>query len=156
MTLRAEELRSRSRGELDEIFRRAEPGPIPVGPARGTALIVPGSVLDRALGTLVRWFCWKGKIFRPETRDLKNRISPFGIPAIRARVYLDESWFSDGEAIILDYSRSSFVARKVRDEIRRVGPGTYLGQVYWGRTRLILFMLEFPEGAVAGMPGAEA
>lgn len=156
MNHRPTELRSRSRSELDEIFSRAEPGPIPAGPARGTALILPGSVLDRALGALVRWFCWKGKIFRPETGDLKNRISPLGIPAIRALVYLDESWFTEGEAIILDYSRSSFVARKVRDEIRRVGPGTYLGQVFWGRRRLILFMLEFPEGADAGRSGAAA
>ncbi|HSR41814.1 MAG TPA: hypothetical protein VLL48_06575, partial [Longimicrobiales bacterium] len=64
-------------------------------------------------------------------------------------VYMDESWFADGPAIILDYSKSSLVARKIRDEIREVGPGVYLGQVYWGRKRLILFSLEFPTGAAA-------
>lgn len=147
MTLRVPELRSRSRAELDEIFRRAEPGPIPSGPARGTALIFPGTFLDRILAAMVRFFWWKGKVFRPGSRDLKNRISPFGIPAIRADVYVDESWFADGDAIVLDYSKSSFVARKIRDEIRTVGPGVYLGQVYWGRTRLILFALEFSGGA---------
>ncbi len=144
MTFQVRELRSRTRAELDEIFRSADPGPIPAGPARGTALIFPGTFLDRLLAAMVRLFWWKGKIFRPETRDLKNRISPFGIPAIRAEVYVDESWFANGDAIVLDYSRSSFVARKIRDEIRAVGPGVYLGQVYWGRTRLILFTLEFP------------
>lgn len=149
MNHQIQDLRSRSRSELDEIFRRAEPGPIPAGPARGTALIVPGSALDRVLGAMVRLFWWKGKIFRPETRDLKNRVTPFGIPAIRAEVYKDQSWFAPGEAIILDYSKSSFVARKIRDEIREVGPGVYLGQVFWGRKRLILFALEFPPGAAA-------
>ncbi|NIP56966.1 MAG: hypothetical protein GWO00_02810 [Gemmatimonadetes bacterium] len=149
MKLQTADLRSRSRAELDEIFRRAEPGPIPAGPARGTALIVPGTALDRFLAAIVRLFWWKGKIFRPESRDLKNRITPFGIPAIRAEVYVDDSWFADGQAIILDYSKSSFVARKIRDEIREVGPGVYLGQVFWGRKRLILFSLEFPRGAAA-------
>lgn len=149
MNLQIDDLRTRSRSELDEIFRQAEPGPIPAGPARGTALIVPGSALDRFLGALVRLFWWKGKIFRPETRDLKNRITPFGIPAIRAEVYVDESWFAPGRAIVLDYSKSSIVARKIRDEIRQVGPGVYLGQVFWGRKRLILFALEFPRGAAA-------
>jgi hypothetical protein len=149
MTVQVQELHSRSRAELDELFLRADPGPVPAGPARGTALILPGSFLDRILAALVRIFWWKGKIFRPETGDLKNRISPFGIPAIRAQVYVDESWFADGDAIVLDYSKSSFVARKIRDEIRAVGPGVYLGQVYWGRTRLILFALEFGSGDAA-------
>lgn len=149
MSVQVADLRSRSRAELDDIFRSAEPGPIPEGVSRGTAIIAPGSRIDGVLAALVRLFWWKGKIFRPGTRDLKNRILPFGVPAIRAEVYLDGSWFDDGEAIVLDYSRSSFVARKIRDEIRRVGPGLYLGQVFWGRKRLILFMLEFGDGARA-------
>lgn len=143
MMLQAKDLRSRSRTELDEIFRSADPGPIPAGRARGTPLVLPGSPLDRPLAGFIRLFCWKGKIFRPGTRDLKNRIGPFGLPAIRAEVYVDESWFAPGPAIVLDYSRSSFVARMIRDEIRRVGRGVYLGQVYWGRRRIALFMLEF-------------
>lgn len=149
MNLQATDLRSRTKAELDEIFRDAEPGPIPRGVSRGTAIIAPGSPLDGLLAAVVRLFWWKGKIFRPGTRDLKNRISPFGIPLIRAEVYQDGSWFDDGDAIILDYSKSSLVARKIRDEIRQVGPGVYLGQVFWGKKRLILFMLEFGEGAEA-------
>jgi hypothetical protein len=154
MNFQAADLRSKSRDELDDIFRAAEAGPIPAGRSRGTAIIAPGSWIDGALVLLVRLFWWKGKIFRPETEDLKNRISPLGIPAIRAEVYVDESWFSPGPAIILDYSKSSFVARKIRDEIRQVGPGVYLGQVYWGRRRLILFMLEFSRRATAPVGGA--
>ena len=29
------------------------------------------------------------------------------------------------------------------DEIRQIGPGTYLGKVYWGKKRLIDFALQF-------------
>jgi hypothetical protein len=31
----------------------------------------------------------------------------------------------------------------IRDEIRQVAPGVYLGQVFWGKKRIALFMLEF-------------
>lgn len=149
MNVRASDLRSRSKDELDDLFRSADPGPIPEGISRGTAIIAPGSWLGGLLAGLVRLFWWKGKIFRPKSRDLKNRISPLGIPLIRAEVYEDRSWFDERNAIILDYSKSSLVARKIRDEIRQVGAGLYLGQVFWGRKRLILFMLEFGDGARA-------
>ena len=37
------------------------------------------------------------------------------------------------------------VDRQVRDEIRLVGPNTYLGIVYWKKTKTIDFALEFPK-----------
>jgi hypothetical protein len=58
------------------------------------------------------------------------------------------SWLDNQPAIILDYSKTSLVARSVRDEIREVGPGTYLGIVYIGHTKTINFVLQF---ANAGM-----
>ncbi len=98
----------------------------------------------RPLSQLIRALIWKGKVFNPASGDLKNLIGPFGMHLTRAVVYEEGSWFSPGPAIILDYSRTSFVAGKIRDEIREVEPGVYLGQVYWGKTRIALFMLEFP------------
>jgi hypothetical protein len=132
-----------SRSELDRLFGESPPGPIPAGRARGTAILLPGSVIDRAIAALVRALLWKGKVFSSATGDLKNRIGPLGTPLIRARVYEDKSWFAQGPAIILDYSKTSLVARMIRDEIRQVAPGVYLGQVYWGKKRIALFMLEF-------------
>jgi hypothetical protein len=144
MTPSATALRSASRKDLDELFRNSTAGPIPSGRARGTALLLPGSPVDGLLQAIVRLFWWKGKVFAPGGSELKNLISPLGIPLIRARVYQDDSWFAPGPAVILDYSKSSFVAQKIRDEIREVAPGVYLGQVYWGKKRIALFMLEFP------------
>jgi len=147
MTVTARDLKSMSRRELDELFRKSPAGPVPKGPSRGTALIVPGGFLDRILGGLVRLFVWKGKQFRTDadgSASLKNLISPLSIELFRAEVYPEESWFSDGPAVILDYSESSILVRMIRDEIRQVGDGLYLGQVFLWRTRVILFMLEFP------------
>ena len=66
---------------------------------------------------------WKGKVFDREKGELKNKILPFGIKAVRAKVYKEASWFDGKETIVLDYSKTSFVARLVRDEIREVAPG---------------------------------
>jgi hypothetical protein len=134
------------REALDALFRASPAGTIPAGRSRGTAILAPGKGVDRLLQALVRAFWWKGKVFSAATADLKNRIGPLGTLLIRARVYEDDSWFAPGRAIILDYSKSSLVARKIRDEIRQVGPGVYLGQVFWGQKRIALFMLEFPSG----------
>ena len=132
-----------SRSELDRLFRDSPAGPIPAGRARGTAILLPGTAIDRAIAALVRVLVWKGKVFSSATADLKNRIGPLGTPLIRALVYEDKSWFAQGPAIILDYSKTSLVARMIRDEIRQVAPGVYLGQVFWGKKRIALFMLEF-------------
>ena len=149
MTANSTNLASASRSELDELFRSSPAGTIPVGRARGTAMVFPGSAVDRLVQELIRALIWKGKVFNPTTKDLRNLISPFGVQVIRAMVYEDGSWFSPGPAIILDYSKTSVVAGKIRDEIRQIAPGVYLGQVYWGKRRIALFMLEFPTGATS-------
>ena len=74
---------------------------------------------------------------------LKNKILPFGINAIVARVYTGPSWLDGKECIVLDYSETSTVAQWVRDEIRMIQPNFYLGKVYWNKVRLIDFALEF-------------
>ncbi|HKJ02647.1 MAG TPA: hypothetical protein VJ997_09335 [Longimicrobiales bacterium] len=144
MTVQTMDLTTMDRSALDELFRSSPPGPIPTGRSRGTAIIAPGSVLDGLFRLLIRALIWKGKVFRAESHDLKNRLGPIGTLGIRANVYQDESWFSPGPAIILDYSKTSFVARMIRDEIRQVAPNVYLGQIYLWKRRVGLFCLEFP------------
>lgn len=149
MSPTAQDLRRMSREELDALFRRSPAGRLPEGPSRGTALILPGTVADPLLRGLVRALVWRGKRFRRdgERGTLKNLISPLSLELFQAEVYPDASWFSEGDAVILDYSRGSLLVRAIRDEIRQVGPGLWLGQVFWGKRRLILFMLEFPAEA---------
>ena len=74
---------------------------------------------------------------------LKNRILAFGFEAIVAKVYKAPSWLDDKECIVLDYSETSLVAHWIRDEIRLIGAGFYLGKVYWSKSRLIDFCLQF-------------
>lgn len=136
-------LLSMTQQQLDDLFAASPAGTIPTGRGAGLAIIAPRTFLGAAARHLIRWLIWKGKLFRPATGDLKNRLSPLGIPGIRAKVYVAASWKAPGEAIILDYSKTSFVARFIRDEIRQVGPGLYLGKVFFGRRHVFDFCLTF-------------
>ena len=136
-----------SAAQLDEIFRNSSAGEIPKGEGEGTAIIAPGTSVSDDIARFVHLFTWKGKVFDPEKGELRNKILPMGHRAIVAKVYKDTSWFDQKECIALDYSETSLVAKWIRDEIREVSPGVYLGIVFWGKTKLIHFALKFPATA---------
>ena len=46
---------------------------------------------------------------------------------------------------MLDYSQTSIVAHWIRDEIRLVSPGLYLGVVFWDRRKILNFALQFQQ-----------
>ncbi|MEY2524381.1 MAG: hypothetical protein QOJ66_2946 [Ilumatobacteraceae bacterium] len=130
--------------QLDALFADAPAGEIPVGKGRGQALMATGTFAARALLTITRLLAWQGKVFDGPSHTLRNLVSPFGFKAITADVYVDASLFDGHPCIVLDYSKTSRVAGWVRDEIREIGPGLYVGLVYAGKRRLpIRFSLEF-------------
>jgi len=132
-----------SQPDLDALFTKQTAGPIPDGPAKGTAIIAPGTVFTPEIAAFVSLFAWQGKTFDAERGLLVNRISVFGVDAIVAEVYKQASWLDQKECIVLDYSKTSHVAQWIRDEIRMIEPKLYLGKVYWSKKRLIDFALEF-------------
>ena len=144
MAITVPELMKMSQVQLDELFSSVAAGPIPTGEAEGTAIVAPGTDFTPAIAKFVNLFAWQGKVFDPEHGVLRNRITAFGLHAIIAKVYKGESWLDKKECIVLDYSQTSMVAQWIRDEIREVSPGVYLGKVYWSDKRLIDFALEFP------------
>jgi hypothetical protein len=137
------QLISMSQAQLDELFTQSPAGDIPDGDAKGTALIAPGTKYTSEIATMINHFAWQGKVFDAKKGQLKNKILPFGFNAIIAKIYKDGSWFDGKECIVLDYSETSLVAHWIRDEIRLIGPGFYLGNVYWEKSRLFDFALEF-------------
>ena len=145
MPITVPELMKMTQAQLDELFSSVPAGPIPSGEAEGTAIVAPGTDFTPAIAKFVNLFAWQGKIFDPEQGVLRNRITALGLHAIIAKVYKGESWLDKKECIVLDYSQTSMVAQWIRDEIREVAPGVYLGKVYWSNKRLIDFALEFPK-----------
>lgn len=136
---------SKSREELDEIYKKAKPGDIPAGDTQGTAILA-GSMLAKLVAIVVRFLAWQGKVFdmfgaKGETGILVNKIGPLGYHFIVAKVYRDDSWLDGKKTIVIDYSKTSFLAKVIRDEIREVEPGVYLGKVWWGKNRILDFAL---------------
>lgn len=132
-----------SNDQLDQLFSGSAAGDIPDGPAKGTAIIAPGTQFSSEIAELVNLFAWKGKTFDAKRGVLRNKILPLGLNAIVATVYKAPSWLDNKECIVLDYSETSLVAHWIRDEIRLVAPNFYLGRVYWDKKPLIHFSLQF-------------
>lgn len=132
-----------SQTELDELFTKSPAGEIPNGEATGTAIVAPGTNYSPNVAEFISNFAWQGKVFDAEKGMLRNKILPFGLNAIIAKVYKGPSWLDGKECIVLDYSDTSLVAHWIRDEIREIAPKRYLGKVYWGKQRLIDFVLQF-------------
>jgi hypothetical protein len=143
MPLDVAQLLQMSQQQLDDLFKASPAGPIPDGQAKGTAIIASGTVFSPEIAEFVSLFAWQGKTFDGKRGVLTNRILPFGLNAIVAEVYKDASWLDQKECIVLDYSKTSLVAHWIRDEIRLVSPNFYLGLVYWDKSRLIHFCLDF-------------
>jgi hypothetical protein len=140
----AHELPTLRGDELDRLFADASAGDIPVGVGRGQALMATGTFAARPLLAIVRLLAWHGKAFDDQSQQLRNLISPFGLKAITADVYIGDSRLDGRPCIVLDYSKKSRVAGWIRDEIRQIGPGLYVGMVYVRTRRApIRFSLEF-------------
>ena len=144
MAVTVSEMLKMSQQQLDDLFTQAPAGEIPTGEAKGTAIVAPGTTYTENIANFVNHFAWQGKVFDPTKGVLRNKILPFGLNAIIAKVYKGPSWLDQKECVVLDYSETSLLAHWIRDEIREVAPRVYLGKVYWGKKRLIDFALEFP------------
>ena len=143
MAVTVPEMLKMSQTQLDDLFTQSPVGEIPKGEAKGTAIVAPGTTYTQDIANFINHFAWQGKVFDPAKGVLRNKISPFGLNAIIAKVYKGSSWMDEKECIVLDYSETSLVAQWIRDEIRQIGPGLYLGKVYWSQKRLIDFALKF-------------
>ncbi|GGC66782.1 hypothetical protein GCM10011504_50960 [Siccirubricoccus deserti] len=131
-----------SRAELDELFATAEAGPVPGGEYQGTLILPLGVVPLRGIAASAGRLAWRGKVFDAEARRLTNQVLHLGVHAVTAEVRTGPSRLDGRECIILDYSRSSLVARGVQDELRLLRPSFYLGEAYWHGLRIADFALE--------------
>ncbi|HET6275097.1 MAG TPA: hypothetical protein VFE16_04065 [Candidatus Cybelea sp.] len=141
--LDAKRLLAMSRRQLIELYASSPAGPIPAGPAQGVALIAAGLPLSELFAQWTNLVGWQGKTFDAARGRLVNRITPFHLKAIAAEVYSAPSFLDGKPCIVLDYSKTSTLARFIRDEIRNVAPNLYLGFAYVGGMRTTGFGLTF-------------
>lgn len=135
--------------ELDFLYAVSDlPLQVPDGESNGRAIVLPGTFFGKVLS----WFdnlVWKGKIFKrlgPTRADLVNKI--LGLHIVRAEVFFGPSWSDSKRSVIIDYRHTSWIAWFIRDEIRQVEEGLYLGKAYirlpFGKRCMFLyFALDF-------------
>ena len=116
-----------SQAQLDDLFTQSPAGGIPSGEAKGTAIVAPGTTYSQNIADFVSHFAWQGKVFDPAKGALRNRILPFGLNAIIAKVYKDRvGWITKNASswIIrtLRYWPIGFVMKSAK-----LAPGIYLG-----------------------------
>ena len=125
--LSLDQLAQMSWPDLEQMYRAAEAGNTPEGYLAGKALYCP---CDRFSGmrSKVSGAIWRGKVFDCTGCTLINQWC--GFQAIRANVYQGPSWLDGKTSLVMDYSATSRVWADVRDEVREVAPGLYLGRMY--------------------------
>jgi len=96
------------------------------GEAEGTAIVDPGTAGSPEIAKMINHFAWQGKIFDAKNKTLANHIGPFGMKATLAEIHIGKSLIDKKDCVVLDYSKTSLVAKHIRDEIRQIAPKTYL------------------------------
>ena len=110
---------------LSRLYRQSPVGDLPEGFARGIVIYPPSTRMPR-LRTRLAHTLWKGKVFHPDQCEMINQWS--GFRAVTADLRYGTSKIDGRRSIVTDYRGSSpIVWRNVRDELREVGPGLYLG-----------------------------
>src|SRR5262249_48057603 len=131
---------------LDELYGRAAvPAPEAfAGDMRGLLLAWPAApgALGRALQAFGRSVPWRGKSFVPG--EGVNRLFADRMKLFQFSTSIGPSRTGSGQAFLLDYDRpeNPFFIRAIKDELRELRPGLYLGQgwlVVGGRARLMLY-----------------
>ncbi len=120
-------LKTNSEIQLGQIFQISKTGKIPNGKTFGCIIGWPDMRGNSGLTQLLS-VLWKGKTFENTTDTLTNNI--LGLGLIQAQVYNGASVFDGQPAIILDYSQQMKPFSMVRDEIREVKDGIYIGRAY--------------------------
>lgn len=114
------------RAQLEALYRAAELGHVPTGVTNGRAIRNPGGRLTVPVSRVTR-VLWQGKVFTDDGM-MVNRV--LGVRAVHARVYVGESWLDGRPAVVMDYAGTSRLFPDVRDEVREVSPGVWLGVMY--------------------------
>lgn len=121
------ELMGMDRPRLEALYKASPSGEIPDGDSQGAAAMEPGTLFGQMMRVAFSFF-WQGKVFNRAEGTLKNKLG--FIQGFEAKVYRGESLLDGRPSIIIDYSGGHWLARAIRDEIREVAPGVYLGFAY--------------------------
>ncbi len=115
--------------QWDQLFRSGCTNTTPLGVMRGRVLYVDGK-LPRMKARLQN-VLWKGKTFHGDGSFI-NRWP--GFEAICAHVTIEASWHDGQPCFVMMYPKQAPIFGGMRDELREISPGLWLGRSYDSRT----------------------
>jgi hypothetical protein len=71
---------------------------------------------------------WKGKTFYGDGCFTNRWLG--GVQAVSADVRIEPSWLDGRPCLVMQYPANAAVFGNVRDELRQIGPGEWLGRSY--------------------------
>lgn len=151
-----DELVNLSRRELDEVFLA---GSTPT--MREMEGLVDGNVLS---GTLILnnqwlknflnlgWFIWRGKVFESVSSSIRGRginrfrIGPFKFLRFHCDTMISRPLVGSNDVFCLDYDQSGnpWYIRRIRDDIRKIDEGLFLGSANFmllGKHRFVVYFI---------------
>lgn len=111
---------------LEALFRQGTLGCGPVGPTRGTVLHADGRH-PRAKARL-QGAVWKGKTFHGDGTFTNRWLG--GVHAVSAAAHVGPSRLDGRPCLVMEYAPDARVFGGVRDELREIAPGVWLGRGY--------------------------
>lgn len=111
----------------ETLFRDGTCGRAPCGSTRGTVLYADDAHLPRVKARL-QGSAWKGKDFHGDGSFTNRWIG--GIHAISACTRIEPSWLDGQPCLVMQYPPDAPVFGNVRDELRQIGPGEWIGRSY--------------------------
>jgi hypothetical protein len=136
---------------LERVYRAAKTPRVEdlEGRLRGRMLAVAGAPGVAALGGLLEranLFPWQGKTFQtlaPGHGEGLNRVLGDRASWFRFTTSVGKSRAGDFDAVQLDYDHpeNPALVRAIRDEVREVAPGLWLGQAYFELRTKLLFVV---------------
>lgn len=107
-------------------FRQAELGAAPCGPTRGAILYADGK--HPRLTARLQGLVWKGKTFYDDGAITNRWLG--GVHAVSACTRVEPSWLDGEPCLVIQFAPNAGVLSNVRDEIRQISPGVWLGRGY--------------------------
>jgi hypothetical protein len=110
----------------EALFRDGTLGCGPFGSTRGTVLYADGR--HPRLQALLQGVVWKGKTFHGDGTFTNRWLG--GVQAVSAAVCEEPSWLDGQPCLVMQYAPDAPVFGNVRDELRQIAPGVWLGRSY--------------------------
>lgn len=112
--------------EWEAVFRSGTINCGPCGRTFGTVLYADGKhprIHAHLQGTI-----WKGKTFHCDGTFTNRWLG--GVHAISTSTYIDTSWLDGQPCLVMQYPPDAPIFGNVRDELRQICPGVWLGRSY--------------------------